>query len=345
MEQTSYNKLVGTVWWYRTVDVILYRTGIKTYRLCSHHYTGGRIFIRSFTMANNRPIYFKLYKKKNVLALSSKALLLYLYLLTNESTTMTGCYQLSIALTMEQTRLSKDEIEICMEELKTQGLIEVSDETGELLITDWGSYNWNVSPMIMEAVYKEARFIDDVGFRNRILENKSGSKDPAKENTDEEFEKIWDLYPKKTNRSRVKSESIKAVCKVGFDRMKICINNYRKTIVDKEDKYVLNGDTFFNGRYKDFFTDVSKVDRTSPVNNDLIRARVSQAYESIIKNFPKNLMDGNEKQYLWVAIKGAGSEWDIINAADSIKAYLDEHGTQKISFKEFMEQWLKRKKG
>ena len=65
---------------------------------------------------------------------------------------------------------------------------------------------------------------------------------------------------------------------------------------------------------------------------------------SIIKNFPAELMDGNEKEYFWDAIKDLKDTDAIINEADRIKLYLDENGKQKIPFKEFMEQWLKQKK-
>lgn len=305
-------------------------------------------------MANSRPIYFKIYKKKNVLALSSEALLLYLYILTNEQTSLTGCYKLSLALTWEQTRLSIEKIKECLKELEKQNLIEISDETDEIFIVDWGSYNWNVSSLIMDSVYKDARLIDDEKFRNRILSMKNGNADnsspiiekPQKtvnKQTEELFDKLWQLYPRKINKSKVTNQAKEEIAKIGYEKMKVCISHYKESIKDTEDKYVLGGDTFFNGRYKDYFDNVN-VDRKSDADMERLKARFTAAYESIIKNFPADSMDGNEKNYLWSVVKDAGSTDNIINETDRIKLYLDEKGKQQISFKEFMEEWAKKKK-
>ena len=301
-------------------------------------------------MADFRPIKCNMYEDMEISELSSKELLLYLYLLTNIHTNMCGCYRIPIRNIEFDTRLSKDDVLVGLETLDRCNLVKYSKETGEFLIVNWRFYNWNVSNIIKERINKEIPDIKNELFRKQVAEWKRADENNSVKKTETVypesntlFEKIWTLYPKETNKSKVTAAAIKEVCEIGFDRMKLCINNYKKSIEDKEDKYVLGGDTFFNGRYKDYFDNVN-VDRSAPMNEELVNARVGQAFNSIIKNFPKETLDGKEKNYLWAAIKDSGKEWDIINAADEIKAYLDEHGTQQISFKEFMKQWLKRKK-
>ena len=54
-------KYVGTVWWYRT-GTMLYRTDIKTYCLCSHHYKAVGFFIRK--IKGNNMICVSVYNSK-----------------------------------------------------------------------------------------------------------------------------------------------------------------------------------------------------------------------------------------------------------------------------------------
>jgi hypothetical protein len=70
--------------------------------------------------------------------------------------------------------------------------------------------------------------------------------------TKEDIEEIWNLYPNKKG----KAESIKKIPKIlnkviKEDLIK-CILVYKEEVKGKEKKYILNGSTFFNGRYEDY---------------------------------------------------------------------------------------------
>ena len=300
-------------------------------------------------MADCRLVKCSLYDDDKFSELSSENKLLYLYLITNIRTNTCGCYKIKFGNIAVDTGLSKEKVDRGINDLCESNLIMCSKKTNEILIIDWKDSNWNSSPIIKERLNKEIEMIDDADFKRILTDWKEehdvktkSVKKTAGTVKNDLFDKIWELYPKKTNKSKVTAEAIKEVCEVGFEKMKACIDNYKKSIENVEDKYVLGGDTFFNGRYKDFFDDVT-VDR-SDKDKKRLKTRVTDAYMSIIKNFPAELMDGNEKEYFWDAIKDLKDTDAIINEADRIKLYLDENGKQKIPFKEFMEQWLKQKK-
>lgn len=306
-------------------------------------------------MADYRQIEMRLYSKDNVMELSSNALFLYLYLLTNIYTNMCGCYKIQKRFIAFETRLGLKDIDAGFAELETQGLIKVSKTTNEILIIDWKISNWSWSEQILKRVAKEAENIEDAEFREIVLgwlRNKNFVPSPVKvdevkrndndDDVNDLFEKIWKLYPKKTNKTKITADAKREVAQVGYDKMKVCIGHYKECIKDKEDKYVLGGDTFFNGRYKDYFDDV-KVDRSDDTKARL-HSRVGQAYNSIIKNFPADSITDNSPNIFWGVIKDVGDADAIINEADRIKLYLDKNGKQKIPFEEFMKQWSKRKK-
>lgn len=68
------------------------------------------------------------------------------------------------------------------------------------------------------------------------------------------FEELWKLYPRKMGKSAVSKSALKEINKIGFDKMKQAIENYKSDIRKNRttEQYILHGSTFFNGRYKDY---------------------------------------------------------------------------------------------
>ena len=75
---------------------------------------------------------------------------------------------------------------------------------------------------------------------------------------DEMFELLWKLYPRKEGKSQVNKKSKEEIFKVGYDRMKLCIENYTNLKKGSDKQYILMGSTFFNGRYKDYLVEENK---------------------------------------------------------------------------------------
>lgn len=81
------------------------------------------------------------------------------------------------------------------------------------------------------------------------------------------FENIWKLYPLKKGKSRISDTKKKELHKIGYDKLKACIERY-KIYVDSQDwlRYQ-NGSTFFNSGYVDYLDEnYEKVKPSEPSN-------------------------------------------------------------------------------
>ncbi|NFN95551.1 hypothetical protein JW813_16815 [Clostridium botulinum] len=67
-----------------------------------------------------------------------------------------------------------------------------------------------------------------------------------------DIENIWSLYPNKKGKSIAIKKIPKLLKKYGKEQMERCIARYSKEVEGKEKQYILNGSTFFNGRYEDY---------------------------------------------------------------------------------------------
>ena len=88
-------------------------------------------------------------------------------------------------------------------------------------------------------------------------------KEKLKENSannliDDFFEQLWKLYPNKKGKSTVSKKSKKAIYEIGIEKMTKAIDNYKKDLQANTWKQAMNGSTFFNGRYEDYFDTVQQ---------------------------------------------------------------------------------------
>lgn len=72
------------------------------------------------------------------------------------------------------------------------------------------------------------------------------------------FETLWKLYPNKKGKSTVSKKSKKAIYEIGIEKMTKAIDNYKKDLQANTWKQAMNGSTFFNGRYEDYFDTVQQ---------------------------------------------------------------------------------------
>lgn len=66
------------------------------------------------------------------------------------------------------------------------------------------------------------------------------------------FEKAWQQYPKKKGKNAVSKKAMQELYEAGEDKVMAAIEAYCKEVEGREEKYILNGSTFFNGRWKDY---------------------------------------------------------------------------------------------
>ena len=79
------------------------------------------------------------------------------------------------------------------------------------------------------------------------------------------FLALWDLYPKKVDKSAVTKKAKIELHKAGFDAVSSAIENYKAKIQreNRDMQYVKNGSTFFNGAWKDYL-ESSELSETLP---------------------------------------------------------------------------------
>lgn len=73
------------------------------------------------------------------------------------------------------------------------------------------------------------------------------------------FDDVWSLYPKKRGKDAVTKAAMEEMTQAGFETVKKAIENYKAEIQrnNTEEQYILYGNTFFNGRWKDYIEPVS----------------------------------------------------------------------------------------
>lgn len=73
------------------------------------------------------------------------------------------------------------------------------------------------------------------------------------------FDDVWSLYPKKRGKNAVTKAAMEEMTQAGFETVKKAIENYKAEIQrnNTEEQYILYGNTFFNGRWKDYIEPVS----------------------------------------------------------------------------------------
>ena len=93
--------------------------------------------------------------------------------------------------------------------------------------------------------------------RNPIQSNPDEIQSESAQSADEIescFLALWDLYPKKVDKSAVSKKAKAALYKAGFDVVSAAIENYKAKIQreNRDIQYVKNGSTFFNGAWRDY---------------------------------------------------------------------------------------------
>jgi hypothetical protein len=80
----------------------------------------------------------------------------------------------------------------------------------------------------------------------------SPSPSPSGKAIDEFFESVWELYPKKEGKGQVKPAQRKKLYAIGYEKVKACVEAYKKAKSGTDRQYLQNGSTFFNSGYIDY---------------------------------------------------------------------------------------------
>lgn len=109
---------------------------------------------------------------------------LYIYMLTNTHGNICGCFEISKKQISQETGLDMATVTASMDRLeKVHNVIRYSKATKELLILNWGKYNWSASDKVKAAVAGVAKHIKCREFRAFVMDA-SGKKESTKEKID-----------------------------------------------------------------------------------------------------------------------------------------------------------------
>lgn len=101
------------------------------------------------------------------------------------------------------------------------------------------------------------------------------------------FEKVWQQYPKKKGKNAVSKKAMQELYEAGEDKVMAAIEAYCKEVEGREEKYILNGSTFFNGRWKDYVP-LEEKSEPAPQQQDLdepeeYRGLTAEEYQELRK--------------------------------------------------------------
>lgn len=116
---------------------------------------------------------------------------IFLYLLTNDKTTFSGCYEFSITKISFDTQLSISDSNEALKKLVENKLIDIDESTNEILILNWSKHNWgkhnpNVKFSVDQSILKSIENVKSEYFK-MILIDKYNSRSSVSDKLDISF--------------------------------------------------------------------------------------------------------------------------------------------------------------
>lgn len=86
---------------------------------------------------------------------------------------------------------------------------------------------------------------------------------------------IWKLYPNKKGKAQAMKKIPKLLETLGKDVLAECVKKYSAEVKGKDKQFILNGSTFFNGRYEDYLDDA--IETGSKANDNTKNSEVHES--------------------------------------------------------------------
>lgn len=94
----------------------------------------------------------------------------YLYLLTNQHTSICGCYELSYRQMSRETGYNEDTAKRLLQRMQNVHRVLCYDEqTKEVLILNWYKYNWTRSDKFLTGIRKTVEYIKTPSFKEYVV--------------------------------------------------------------------------------------------------------------------------------------------------------------------------------
>lgn len=115
----------------------------------------------------------------------------------------------------------------------------------------------------------------------KFKQNNKSIKDNKYIYSAKDLEEVWALYPNKKGRAKAMSKIPKIIEKIGKEQLIKCIERYCEEVKDKDKQFILNGSTFFNGRYEDYLD--NNLLAAKEENQNTPRAKPSQKPKFVLQ--------------------------------------------------------------
>ena len=157
------------------------------------------------------------------------------------------------------TDLNENKVYRALTALKSLGNIEIKATNKYSIITvvNWDKYqeeNGKRTPSEQQTNSKTTT--EEQQNDNRRTQHKNGNngKNEKEIYMCPFFDRAWELFPNKKGKSAVSKKAMRELAEAGETVIIAAVENYKAEIQRKgtEEKYILHGSTFFNGRWRDY---------------------------------------------------------------------------------------------
>lgn len=157
------------------------------------------------------------------------------------------------------TDLNENKVYRALNALKSLGNIEIKATNKYSIITvvNWDKYQEeNGKRTTSEQQNNNKTTTGEQQGNNRRTQHKNGNngKNEKEIYMCPFFDRAWDLFPNKKGKSAVSKKAMRELAEAGETVVIAAVENYKAEIQRKgtEEKYILHGSTFFNGRWRDY---------------------------------------------------------------------------------------------
>ena len=96
---------------------------------------------------------------------------LYIYLITNNHASWSGCYELTFKKIIYETDFpNQKKLKECLQNLIEYGMVQYDETTNEILLLNWHKSNWTSSPKIDTVIYTDILKIKSPKFKSFVYE-------------------------------------------------------------------------------------------------------------------------------------------------------------------------------
>ena len=163
--------------------------------------------------------------------------------------------------TLKSSEIKLKQVESWLNELVKAGLLfayVAEDGKKYIQFTKWAKHQQIRAKKskypLFDSTCNQLLADDDNSCRNPIQYEIQSESAQSADEIESCFLALWDLYPKKVDKSAVSKKAKAALYKAGFDVVSAAIENYKAKIQreNRDIQYVKNGSTFFNGAWRDY---------------------------------------------------------------------------------------------